>query len=286
MKNPVNVSLPQDNKGCIKNWEEDLKKTTNKLKKVCAEKDRYSDKFTNAAHWESKLKRYWDSILVTEELAKKVASDLELFKAHTAKVCENTTCTVEGVKILYCYVRDMFECTDALNEYIAVLLTDIDCLKDQSLNAKSSIIVGCLKTISVKLNEAILNQQEVIKKIIQILQYAFLLDESICSPHCSLKWQLEKLEDLFPKTNGSWEDRDDCQVSESCDAAIEPRPELPIGKDVFYNLTKNQHGSSVLEKDQIRKDFDDWRRACEALISCQASLKEALETSRAVQACK
>ena len=285
MKNPVNVPLPQENNGCIKSWEEDLKKTTNKLKRVSAEKNRYSDKFTNAANWEDKLKRYWDGILVTEELAKKVASEIDLFKDHTAKVCDNTDCTVDAVKILFCYVRDLFQCTDELNEYIAVLLTEIKCL-DPSLNAKSSIIIGCLKSISDKLNEAILKQQEVLKKMIQILQYTFLLHESICSPHCSLKWQLGKLSELFPKTNGNWDDRDDCQVNESCNASIEPRPELPIGKDVFYNLTKNQHGQSVLEKDRIRKELDEWRLACEALLSCQASLKEALDTSRAVKECK
>jgi hypothetical protein len=97
---------------------------------------------------------------------------------------------------------------------------------------------------------------------------------------------LEKLCKLFPKSDGSTGGGSDCEVEISCTATIEPCPVLPLNKDDFYNITKNQYERSREEKEEIRDKYDEAREICEAVVSCKNSLEEALLTSKAAKECK
>ena len=271
--------------GCMNGWERNLKRTSNKLKRVCANKDSYYDKLTNSTEWEANLNLYWDCIQKTEEMSDTVADQLELFKVHTKKVCENTRCSVKAIKIWYCYVIDLFKCIDDLKEFLMDFLKEIECI-DPEINSGTSKIVACLKALCDKLDEAIGKQKEAIKAAIKVVQKAYLLHEAICSKDCGLIYNLEVLCDLFPQSS-----ENDYYIKESydepsCIETIEPVPTLPLNKDMFYITTRRQHNSSKREKYRIRKKYEKWRAECEALTSCKSSLEVAITTSKEVQECK
>lgn len=285
MAKQTKYSNQQQDITCMTTWEDELKTTQNQLVEVCAERDKFQKQYNNATTWTNKLKKYWDWIQETEELIKIIASELQVFKKHTNKVCMNTKCTNEAVEILYCCVIAFYQCTDQLKQQIYDLFNKIDCLNDPEINTSSSVIYKCLTTLTTKLEEALQKQKETLANMIEVLKCAYMLDESICSAACGLINDLDNLGEMFPPA-GDDKPGPNCDFEQSCEAEIAPKPMLPLRKDDFYQITWGQYDTSKDEKDKIRQDYDEAWEDCEALNSCKTSLKDAIDASNAAKECK
>ncbi len=270
-------------KNCLEDWETDLKEVQNKLKMAVQEKTGNSAKYSNASLWEGKLSMFWASIQYTEELTQDISGHLEIFLGQTDIVCNNIECSQMAIKYLFCKVRKIFECTDELKEKLSEFFMKVECLGDDSINVKSSFIIECLTNIMTKLDLAIAKQQELLKKMIDIMQCIDELKESICDDGCGVEGQLKDLMDIYKR---SGEETITCDIEKSCDEEIEPKPVLPLNCDRVYVFTREQQNLAEHEKKTIKHALEEVCKEYETLSSCERSLKEAIDSSKAVQECK
>ncbi len=270
-------------KNCLDEWENDLKGVSNQLKMSIEEKAGTNAKYSNASLWEGKLTMYWACILKTEDLLEDISGQLELFLEQTDLVCKNIKCSQKAIRYLFCKVKAIYECTDALKEKLIDFLMKVDCLGDDSINVKSSFIVECISTIYAKLELAIAKQQELLKSMVVIIRCIDELREAICDDECGVEGQLKDMKKIFKRSS---EEVVNCDIQKSCDESIEPKPVLPINCERVYVFTREQQRLAEKEKKDIRQNLEDVCKEFEALSSCEKSLKEAIECSRAVQECK
>ena len=270
-------------KNCLEDWEQDLKDASNKLRQALEEKAGYGAKFSNASQWEGKLRLFWSCIQHTWELNKKIAGHLVLFHEQTELVCRNVECSQLAIKHLFCGVKEIFECTDYLKEKIADFFMKVECLNDDSINANTSFIIECITNILIKLQEAIAKQQQIIKMVIDIMKCINEIEEAICDDDCGVKGKVHYLITLYPKPE---EEPGPCDLEKSCTATLEPCPERPFNCDKVYIYTRDQFDLAGKEKEEVREELEEACKEWETLASCERSLRDAIECSKAVKECR
>jgi hypothetical protein len=270
-------------KCCFEDWENDLKDVKNKLKMSQCRKTGISNKNSNAITWYVKLNMYWESMRHTEELLDDVAVQLELFIDQSELICNNIECSRMAIQILFCKLKKVFECTDKLRECLIDFFMKVDCLSDENINEKSSFIYACLKSLLDKLEVAVAKQYELLKKFIDILKCIEELEEAICNEECGVRGNLIYMAEIFTR---SGEESVSCDLSRSCEDKVEPKPVIPLNCDPVYIFTSRQRELAESEKKDIKDELDQICKEHEALASCERSLSEAVESSKAAQECK
>ncbi len=270
-------------KNCLEDWEQDLKKASNRLKTALEEKAGTGAKFSNASLWEDKLRAYWICLQQTEEVIENIAGHLELFLEQSQLVCNNVTCSREAITHLVCGVKDIFQCTDNLKEKITEFFMKVECLNDDSINTKTSFIVECITNIQNKLNEAIAKQQELIKKVIDIFKCVYEIEEAICSEQCGVIGNVNGLIKLFPK---SGEDPEHCGIDKSCQPKPDNCPSIPLNCDKLYIYTRDEQDLAESEKEAIRVELEKVCKEFEKIASCKRGLEDAIACSKEVKECK
>lgn len=270
-------------KCCLEDWENDLKDVTNKLKMAQCKKTGITNKNTNALVWHAKLNMFWDSMQHTDELLDAVSVQLDLFIEQTDLICSNIDCSKMAIQILFCKLRRIFECTDRLRECLIDFFMKVDCLGDENINEKNSFIVACLKSLHDKLELAVAKQFELLKLFIEILKCIEELEQAICHDECGVSGHLDHLAEIFTRT---CEESVSCDLDKSCDDKIEPKPVIPLECERVYVFTSRQRELAAEEKKEIKNELDQICKEYEALASCERSLSEAVESSKAAQECK
>jgi hypothetical protein len=159
----------------------------------------------------------------------------------------------------------------------------VDCLGDENINAKGSFIVQCITNLSAKLDLAVAKQQELLKKMIDIIKCIDELRESICDDECGVEGQINMLIGIFKR---SADESPACDLERSCYQEIEPKPVLPLNTERVYVFTREQQRLAEQEKKRIKYELEEACKEYESLASCKNSLTEAIESSKAVQECK
>ena len=289
---------------CVKNWEEDLKNITNQLLEICAKKNQAEFAYANASEWEGKLKMYCDAIEKTEALTIEINNVLIVFSAQLEVICKNTVCLIEATEILYCLVKESFDCMDGLKEKLTAIMREIECQTLPNISSKTSIVLQCLTIICNKVDEAKAYQHDLIKKVIDILKCAQQLNEMICGDCCGIRHFIHKMCHAFGIVHTSTDSGEepkpaDCPEEDeeenftvcgiticSCDAEILNKPEFPLENSIYFTKTKGQYGKAKTEKGELQVVFNDQRKMCEELTSCKKSLEDAIEASKAAKECK
>ncbi len=288
---------------CLSTWKEELRKTSNALKIEQAKSDKAQITYANASVWESKLKSYWTNIQKSNEIGIKISDELKSFKKHTDIVCQKTDCSVQALELIFCLIKEFFECTDDLKEKVSDLQKQIECRNEPGLNPQSSKVLQCLKNFSDKLDLAIAGQQELIKMVINVVKCAIQIHESICSTPCGLRELLVKLIDIFEgcgdqeevqvsskkghKHEDHHKDEDpECGPDNSCNAKLEPVPVMPISDDPYYTGTEDQYNKAKSEKETYKKEADEAKEKTETLASFKKSLEDAIAAAVEAKACK
>jgi hypothetical protein len=272
-----------DSKNCLEEWQTDLGDVTNQLEISFQEKSGLGSKSSNASIWEGKLRMFWLCIERTEELTQDISGHLELFLEQTELVCKNIDCSQLVLRLLYCKVRKIYECTDSLREKLLDFFMKVDCLGDENISAKGSFIVECITNLSAKLDLAVAKQQELLKKMIDILKCIDELRESICDDECGVEGQIRILIEIFKR---SADESPSCEIEKSCYQELEPKPVLPLNTERVYVFTHEQQRLAEQEKKEIKLALEEACKEYESLASCKNSLSEAIECSKAVQECK
>lgn len=270
-------------KNCLEDWESDLKVITNNLQMKFHEKLGNAAKHANAIVWESKLNTFWLCIQNTHSLTQEIAAQLELFLGQTELVCKNIECSKVAIQFLYCRVKAIFVCTDQLKEKLLDFFMKLDCLGDDSININSSFIIQCITNLAAKLDLAIVKQQELLKKMIDIIKCINEIEEAICDDKCGVEGHIDDLIKVFKRSE---EETVTCDISKSCNEEIKPKPVLPLNCERVYVFTREQHLLAENEKKDIKQKLEDVCKEYESLASCERSLKDAIDCSKAVQECK
>ncbi len=276
-------SNQRDTADCIKNWENDLRKASNALTKKQAELNRAEASYDNAQKWATKLDDLCKGLIKTDELSKDVLEEIRQVISILIKVCENTACVKEVIEILYCIIKDFFECTDALKQKLADIKREIECLNDPGLNTSTSIILKCIEDLCLKIDDALKTQQDLIKQVIEVVRCICQLNESLCGIDCSLRSQINDLETLF--SQGPEENGGNCET-DSCDEKLQPKPSMPLDCDPFYTDSKETAEKANSELDAAKERRSELRKERDGLLSLRNSLIDAIEAAKAAKDCK
>ena len=260
-------------------------------------KNQLEQAYNNATLWEGKLKMYCDAVEQTEKQTNNIESVLLVFKSQLDVICNNTDCLIQVIEILYCLIKESFECMDDLKEKLTIILKEIECLDLPDLNSRTSIVMQCLTNICTKIDEAKASQRELIKNTIIILKCAQQLNEMICGKCCSIRYFINEMCEVFgiiPIPESNTDDCDNlpgtssicgCEI-ESCEGIDIDQPEFPIETSTYYCDTKEQYEKAKEETKCLKDKFDKKRKKCEELKSCKKSLEDAIKTSKEAKECK
>ena len=305
--NPTGDSQ-DNNQNCLEQWKEDLIATSNALIKTQAKAAQAYQLYAYSATWENKLKIYCENVEQTNDLIAEILVELGQFCGQVQVVCENTKCVVQALDVLFCYLKDFFTCTDALNTSLSNLINRIKCLNDPNLG--SSIILKCLNDMSEKLTATIAGQREILKLIINILKMARILKEMICESEehdCGLYDQLGALLLRFnhsgstpgasvstnpdsspapaPSTNPDTESPS-CEDEEaSCTGELDNKPVMPLDQDDYWDTTKDQYSRAQEESATNKANYDACREEQKKLEACKKRLSDAVAAAEEAKAC-
>ena len=308
---PISVENPPQD--CVKFWDDELTKVSNTLKLEEAKTNRAKKALDNANSWASLLEAYWKNINNTNKLGKEASLEVSRFKerlnggSDQNGICEYTECTVKVTKALYCLVEDFYTQTDMLKNKLAALITRIDCLNNPEINPRSSKIYACLKELSSKLDAAIASQKETIRKVLDVVKTATILDQTVCSEEYGLEDKLEDIYCLFntppdssssssssstnppQRPRGAYGRGCEQEVVDSCNAVIDPAPVMPLDQgdeDSYYYKTKNQAITAENEKQQAEENYEGLRKNRDSLRSSKKSLENAKQAAESAKGCK
>lgn len=292
-----------NNHDCIKFWDDEYEQVVNALRVVSAEKKDAEDTKRCLTEWEAALKMYWESIEETDKKAKSCSGEIGVFKSHTVRVKELTTCTVDVCEKEYCLVLDFFNSMDTLKGKMSDLKKAIDCLNNPDLNS-ASIVVKNLNELESKLNAAIATQKETIQGVLGALLTARDLDKSVGNndpntnppDHSGLLWLLDKLNGLFDhstqgqtaSTNAEGEASsygEGCnQPQMSCHEKLTDKPpKMPLDQDEYYTKTKEQYDKAKGEQDDADAAYNAARDKENKLNATKESLSKASQKAKAAK---
>ncbi len=271
------------NEDCIEKWKSDLHKASNALTKKQAKLNKAEAMYANAQMWAKKLEDLCTSLENTDGLSKDVLEEIGQIDSALETVCTNTACIREVLDILYCIIKDFYECTDALKQKLADIKREIECLNDPGLNANTSIVIKCIEDLCAKIDEALKTQQELIKKLIEVIRCASQLHASLCDSDCSLYTLIKELERLF--STGPEENEADCNT-DSCDATLQPKPSMPLDCDPYYEELKETSKKAESERETAAEERSTLRKKRDSLQSLKSSLEDAIEAAQAAKDCK
>ncbi len=293
---------------CLQMWTDELKLVENALVKAEAEAEKACACYESIRNIKIKLTGYQNQINTTHDIIVKIEAELDiLFAQIHYDVCEKTSCTVEAMQILYCYIKNFFECLDDLSEEVMGIISSIECLN----LSKPSIILECLKKLMEKLNAIVAMQEEIIKMIIEIVQAAIEIDKLLCLEEGTYSETAEDKSNLNVTDIG-------CSVAgfvyELCDYYSKPsdmESSLPEGlgeKTIFmtppctdldkkFPIVNNEPESFYTELSsavsnidiicqQAKDDCDEKRKCADEIKACKENLINAIAAATEAKACK
>lgn len=294
-----------EDRDCIDQWKVDLEKVTNAYTTASANAIKAEGLFTNANTWKDKLKTWVNRAEDTDELAVKIASELEIFKTTVTNTVANTSKTVDAIKLLLCMVKDTFDDVFTLvrqsppgdKGLIQELIFQIDCLTNVDERDKK-IMLTCVAAYEEQMVAVYRLQKTILDLLLEVLNISYLLHQKIGSDDSGLATIIDNfINRLDGETNDDgylveWEtlyeeDRPD-DVNPPCDESI-LAPD-PTGNQLFPIAESNYY--SLLEKDTLKAEraasffkgkMEEARKERDRFLSKRNSLLEAIKAAEAAE---
>jgi hypothetical protein len=238
--------------GCVDSWEAELRKADNAYRIASAEAEKAGKAYDNASLWESRLKDWIDNADGADEKANKVADQLALFEAVVVRLETNSTHTAEGVEILLCLVKKIF---DSVQDILRLNVTEpqkkrllytlkryIECNPDLDEKKKQAAL-ECIAPYEKAINVVNTKQDELLNKLLQMLSQADKVATALGIPDESsdestkdlgLLWQIRDLLNRIKGESTASEKVDKCGCR--CTDSPSDKPDEispPCGEDIL-----------------------------------------------------
>ena len=306
------ADIIQDNLGSdvLNGWEKELVLVLNKLKIAEAETLKTETTYSNALQWEAKLKAWQDSLLQTADLTKLLEAELTVFKRQLGIVSFSTDCTVHANDILYCQVKKVFSdaalkggtdekytCdVESLSQGIRGLQEAVYCLGNPPNLNKNGGFLKKVTELEAKLKIVEDMREDILKKLIALVQSVNQMEIAICSNHYGLQGIIATLEAEF--IGGDTRDEAGESLSESlsmpttcgcheanhsCDSELTPTICFPLRTDPFVCNIVSKYTASVDEKIAAAKAYNKSRQDRDCILTRKNGLEKAIAAATAAK---
>jgi len=299
-KNPnISGGLAQN---YIDDLEQALKDAENILKVNNAYYNSAAFAFNEAKAWEDKLKRYWDNIRRTDELAQAIIDEMNKLDQQTVCVCDNATGYRDAVKILLCCVKDIATMLEGMSDELTDLMTRIDCVrsKDPVLDTSKSIL-KCLMDFKGKLDAALKSSLDALKACLALLRAAGIMLDEKKALRSYIDWLQEtgQVRDRNDFTEVPSELDENCQTPQSgdspcpeignplpCTPPLKAPMSLEINCSAYYTSSRDDYGAAESIRINFKKKLDLAQKVRDGAASKRDAAIKALNDAKTAKQCK
>jgi hypothetical protein len=265
---------------CYNTWKGELCEVTpqyNKVTKELAHVQKYLDLITART---TRLKTWFDELYSANELARKVCHQLEIIEAQVINICINTEFTIEGIKILYCMIREFYIEIDCLMQKYDCLMNCIKCLNNPAVSTTQGI-GKVLSDYGAQLTLLASTRDNLLKLVMAALSMANQLHWEICDSYGFKRWiaDWQKIlhcgEQCEPITEEGHHHEPDAQVSEK--ECLFPTISFPICNTPYYKMIDRLYKEDKKKMHELTEKKQKLTKKQLALAACQQSLTTALK---------
>jgi hypothetical protein len=292
-------------------WKIELDKIVNTLKKLEANTLKAEITYTNATQWEAKLRGWLDNLLQTAALTQQLEAELTLFYAQLSAVSTSTQYVVQAIDILFREVKKVFidpalkdtsKCypcdVETIGQMIRGIQNDVNCLGNLPNLNKGGGFLKKLTELEAKLKAVEDVREDILKKMIALVQSANLMSSSInnvdglkgivhtmqCeySSGSNTKDEASNLtKPLHMPRNCGCHATDD--VTHSCTSELSPIICFPLSSDPFVDEIAVNLGLSTTEKDKAAENFNACRKERDRVLARKNGLEKAIAAALAAK---
>lgn len=282
----------------IKHLEDELKKAENNLKINTAYYNSAASAYNDITIWRDKLKRYFDNIKETNNLATRLTAELTKLDIQTNRAAGNAQGNRDAVLILLCSVKEIAMVLEEMSGQLTDLWRRIECVtsKDPVLDFSKSVL-KILSEFKAKLEATLTAALSTLNLTLALLKSArLLLDEKrAVQSYTTWLWEVGGVVDTTALQNGGmpmqqnvdaecWGTADQksmCEVSyeSPCGNTTVVPPKIDIKGSEYYIRTECQlNGTSPIDPDSAE---NKWKKMQQEKDKAQGILDSTLAKKEA-----
>lgn len=287
--------------GCLEDWKADLDVATNALKIAEADALRAQTTFDNASQWEAKLRDWQSSLAQTAALTETLETELFIFKTQIGLVSKSTDSIVDAINILYCEVKKVFDganSVESLSNVVRGMQETVYCLGNPTNLNKNGGFLKKLTELEGKIKTVEDIREDVLKKLIALVQSVNLMETAICDESDGLQGIVTTMYCEFSGGDTSDEASEDLatlrmprncgclgsdEAEHSCDSELSPTISFPLKDDDFVVKITAKHATSVAEKDTASETYNKSRQKRDRLLAKKNGLEKAIAAATAAK---
>ena len=299
------VTIPPNPDGgndCVDLWKEQLRVASNQYDVAAAQTSKAEQLYVNAFAWQEKLKKWDENITTANEKADGICIELDLFIQKVESATVNSDKTSISAEALLCLVKKIFDCIVELCRQkppaeevglIQELRVAVECLENVDERDKQTMLT-CIGTFEEKIKKVHTLQADVLNKMLELLNCAYLLSSSLGYKY----GLLGQLQDLKKRIQGETTHVE--QVHSCIHEPNDPKPEPPCGDDVLKQSVKlfpikeseyakrivTLYGEAKSKADQLKGERATARLASDRALARRESLKEAVAAAEKAEKAK
>lgn len=282
---------------CVDGWKKELESASNEWVIKTADLEKITAKHTNELAWNTKLKKYVESLLKTDGLAEGISTEIETFKKHLGGVEKHARCTVNALEFLSCEVWKNYKDLDELLTNLTSLESEIKTLKDPDL--ETGAILKCITDYKTKVKVALDTVTAVIPKVLEALKEALIIYEMIfckceecgCEANaesctCGLSANLTMIHKIMKGTDIVAPDCEICYATDFCIV------KFPLeGQDNCHQMdsdlqdTKHKFDKSEIKIKELKVELQDLTQKLDAITLRKNGLTKAILAATDAQKC-
>ena len=301
---------------CVDVWRVKLKTATNLLNIATARATKASVRFSNASEWEAKLKDWIENAKTADKKAVVVFVAVKHFLREVERIGENTAKTITAVQAVLCLVKNgifkqilkllrVSTCAEDPKGKLQMLKLYIEC--NEALDeSKKQDALKCIEPYEKKVTEMYGLQENIVKKLLEILERAEIVSAALGSSEegedeqdFALRWQLNDLRRriIGEDTSTAKHDRCTCSGETQSPAPTGPpcgneisqpvarllpiramdEPQLP--DSAYYAELKRLYKSAAEDTKTYSKEMNKAKRDSEKAAARKTNLEEAIKAA-------
>lgn len=296
----------------IKHLEDELKKAENNLKINTAYYNSAASAFNDISIWRDKLKRYFDNIKETGNLATRLTAELTKLDIQTNRAAGNAKGNRDAVLILLCSIKEIAIILEEMSGQLTDLWRRIECVtsKDPVLDFSKSIL-KYLTEFKSKLDATLAAALSTLNLTLALLKSArLLLDEKrAVQSYTTWLWEVGGMHDSSVLPNGGmpiqqnvnaecWgtaDQKSKCEVSyeSPCGNPAIVRPSIDIKNSDYYTRTELQlNGTGPLDPNsaenkwkQMQQEKDKAQGILDSTLAKKEAANKALNEAKNAKKC-
>ena len=296
----------------IKHLEEELRNAENNLKINTAYYNSAASAFNDISIWRDKLKRYFENIKETGNLATRLTAELTKLDIQTNRATGNARGNRDAVLILLCSVKEIATILEQMSAQLTDLWRRIECVtsKDPVLDFSKSIL-KCLSDFKSKLDATLAAALSTLNLTLALLKSARLLfdEKRAVQSYTTWLWEVGGVHDTTALPNGGmpitlhlngdcWgtpDQKSQCEVAyeSPCGNPDVPRPTIDIKNSSYYLNTELQlNGASATDPNsaenkwiKMQKEKDKAQGILDSTLAKKEAASKALNEAKNAKKC-